>query len=267
MKRNKLSKQKQQELGRTKPQIPSGDGKRWKPIWGMTDEFWRPKLHNIWEPYNQHWSGRQPGFFKTNNVMVKNHRLQLWSREESPSDTYLLQNGYKDFSTAFVRTKQRQCYGYFEISCKMMDSQISSAFWFAHNEPPGQNSWWTEIDVFEYSTSGAQRSIINTNLHVHRNGDWPGTPHLKRPESFETSIDLSKQPHMFALDWTPDYITWYFDGKAIRTIANYFHHRPLHLQFDSETFPKWFGLPQAGDPQMNKLPNAFEIFYVRSWER
>lgn len=256
------------DVGRTKPPIAAGAGKRWEHIWGMTDEFWRPDLHEIWEPYNRNWSGRQPGFFRTSNVTVKNHRLQLWSREDQPNNAYLRRNGYKNFSTSFIRTKHRQRYGYFEVLCKLMDSQISSAFWFAHNEPSGPDSWWTEIDVFEYSTSGSQRSRINTNLHVHRfGGNWNGTPHLKRPESFETGTNLCKNEHKFALDWTKDAITWYFDDEIIRTVPNYYHHRPMHLQFDSETMPNWFGLPKTGGSHLNKLPNVFEIYYVRSWER
>jgi len=150
-----------------------------------------------------------------------------------------------------------------------MDSEISSAFWLAHNEDRGHNvdSWWTEIDVFEYSTSNLkpgydQRYIYNTNIHVHRAKNMP---YIKSPKEIHLSYDLSKSFHVYALDWTPSSITWFIDGKKVRQIPNKHFHRPMHLQFDSETFPKWFGLPKVGGK--NKLPKAFEIDYVRSWER
>lgn len=233
-----MTSKKREELSRTDPPIPAGPSKRWAPIWQMSDEFWRSELHDIWEPFNKNWAGRHPSFFRPENVVVKNHRLQLWTREDQPTEQKLKNAGYRDFSTAFVRSKHRQLYGYFEIFAKLMDSEISSAFWLAHNEPDGPDSWWTEIDVFEYSTSKQnqidQSTMFNTNVHVHRNGRWPKAPHVTRPESFDTGVDLSKEPHHFALDWTEETITWYLDGTAIRSIPNQFHKRPLHLQFDSE---------------------------------
>ena len=39
-------------------------------------------------------------------------------------------------------------------------------------------------------------------------------------------------------------------------------HQPLTLNFDSETMPKWFGLPDPGT-----LPSTFSIEYVRAWKR
>lgn len=252
------------------PGVVAGTGKTWKRIWDMSDEFWRPSLHSIWEPYNKDWPGRKPAYFKTENVRVYNHHLKLWSREESwesvPEE--LKKKGFHRFSTAFVRTSKLQKYGYFEIKAKMMDSEISSAFWLAHNEENRNdpNSWWTEIDVFEYSTSNLkpgydQRYIYNTNIHVHRAKNFP---YIKSPKEVHLSYDLSKSFHVYALDWTPHSITWYIDGKAVRKIPNKHFHRPMHLQLDSETFPKWFGLPKSGS---KKVPGAFEIDYVRSWER
>lgn len=266
---------------RREPLIPAGEGKRWTQIWEMTDEFWYhdengvPALRPIWEPFNKNWSGRRPAFFKTENVVATPTSLQLWSREDTvrgqPNAAYLRSSGYRDFSTAFVRTHHRQLYGYFEIFCRLMDSRVSSAFWFAHNEPPGEDSWWTEVDVFEFSTSSArgveQRSRVNTNWHVHRNGRQPHWDHLDSPVEMDVGFDLSERAHKWALDWTEDYVTWYLDDRPIRTEVNRYLKRPMHLQFDSETFPRWFGLPETGGSEKNNLPNKFEIYYVRSWAR
>ena len=34
------------------------------------------------------------------------------------------------------------------------------------------------------------------------------------------------------------------------------------MNFDSETMPEWFGLPQA-----DTLPSVFSIEYIRSWRK
>lgn len=154
-----------------------------------------------------------------------------------------------------------------------MDSKISSAFWFAYNEPRGPESWWTEIDVFEYSTStknGANhRFELHTNAHVHRAPnnimeELEDSIPLRTPKSYSIDVDLTKDFHVYALDWSEDAITWYLDGRKIRRIRNKYWHRPMALQMDSETFPGWFGVPEKGE---NSLPKSFEVDYVRAWKR
>lgn len=52
------------------------------------------------------------------------------------------------------------------------------------------------------------------------------------------------------------------DGKVVRSLRNTHWHQPLHVNFDSETMPNWFGLPAK-----ENLPSTFSIEYVRSWKR
>lgn len=88
-----------------------------------------------------------------------------------------------------------------------MDSMISSAFWFASNEPGG---WWTEIDVIEYSTSQKKNQFqkFNMNTHMHRNGDNPKMKPVRNPKTIDVGYNLSEHPIKMGLDWTKDYITW-----------------------------------------------------------
>lgn len=149
----------------------------------------------------------------------------------------------------------------------MMDSCISSAFWFAGREPDGT---WTEIDVFEYSTSTNNRNWAtwyNTNAHVHHLANVHLEERVSRPAFFDMEVNLSAEAHKYALEWTQDHIAWYFDDREIRRIENKYWHYPLHLQFDSETMPGWWGTPETGGQHKNNLPNCFEVYYVRSWKR
>jgi hypothetical protein len=54
------------------------------------------------------------------------------------------------------------------------------------------------------------------------------------------------------------------NGQVVRVSTNDSWHEPMHLQFDSETMPDWFGDMALDDP---RLPACFNIDYVRGWQR
>jgi beta-glucanase (GH16 family) len=68
--------------------------------------------------------------------------------------------------------------------------------------------------------------------------------------------------HVFGFDWDRKELRWYIDGVLVHTVQNTHWHQPLHLIFDSETMPEWFGMPEAAD-----LPSTFSIEYMRAWKR
>jgi beta-glucanase (GH16 family) len=54
--------------------------------------------------------------------------------------------GYHDYTSAALNSKDRTTYGYFEVKARPMNSAGSSSFWFHRDSTP---NWETEIDVFE----------------------------------------------------------------------------------------------------------------------
>jgi hypothetical protein len=103
-------------------------GSKWKPIPELTDEFEGNKLDSTkWHDHNPGWKGREPGLFSPNNVSVSDGKLHLTARVETLPD---LPKGFHTFTTAAVKGKALVKYGYFEIKCRPMKSQASSAFWF-----------------------------------------------------------------------------------------------------------------------------------------
>lgn len=228
---------------------------RWEPIPELTDEFDGQELDKSkWHDHNPGWKGRQPGYFSKANVKVSDGKLHLTARAE---DLPNLPEGYHTFTTAAVKSKALVKYGYFEIKCRPMRSRASSAFWFYHSTP----ELWTEIDVFEIGAGApGHKRTVHMNVHVFR------TPKEKRHWSkggkWTAPSDLANDYRVYGLEWGKDEIKYYIDDKVVRTLKNTHWHQPLHMNFDSETMPDWFGLPLK-----EELPATFSIEYVRSWKR
>jgi len=165
--------------------------------------------------------------------------------------------GYNTFTSAAVQSKTRVKYGYFEIKAKPMNSHGSSAFWLYY----GDKEEWTEIDIFEIGggAPGFERKY-NMNLHVFQ------TPQEKRHWSrggiWMAPWRLADDYHVYGLEWDERQVVYYVDGVPVRKTANTNWHQALTLDFDSETMPNWFGLP---DPK--ELPSTFSIEYVRAWKK
>lgn len=230
----------------------------WVKYEPMSDEFDGAKLDDSkWTVGMYWWKGRQPALFSENNVTVSDGKLHLTMRKEKLPERFEKQ-GYKDYTSAALHTKARSSYGYYEVKAKPMNSAGSSSFWFQQDEVPG---WGTEIDVFEIGgkAKGYEKKY-NMNVHVFR------TPTRKEHWSvggvWLASWRLADDYHVYGLEWTPDEIKYYVDGVSVRTVENTHWHQPLFLIFDSETMPKWFGMPDDSD-----LPSVFSVEYVRAWKR
>jgi len=231
-------------------------GGKWVLLEAMTDEFEGGKLDaGKWWGRNPTWKGRQPALFRPSNVAVRDGKLHLTMRSENVRDAPA---GYHTFTSAAVQSKATVRYGYFEIKCRPMDSRGSSAFWFYRQTP----EIWTEIDMFEIGAGDPKRTrAVYTNVHVFHTL-VNANRHWSHSKAFEAPFRLADGYHVYALQWDPKELKFSVDGKVVRTRANTHWHQPLTLNFDSETMPKWFGLPDA-----KNLPSTFSIEYVRSWKR
>ncbi|CAN8074569.1 unnamed protein product [Agarophyton chilense] len=250
---------------------------KWVKDWNMSDEFDSYPVQNWygsnkWVRHNPLWVGREPSYFSKKNVYIRDGALWLETREESPSQEYLNENQgrrigkSRRFSTGFIRTTEKRKYGYFEIACKLMDCPVSCAFWFINPRD-------TEIDVFEYSTSEKVPDIydgsyvpfkrkFNMNALVYSGPN--GENVRSNPLKIDVGRDLSQEKIKVGLLWKPDVLVWFLNDREVRRERNHDFHVPLYLQLDSEVFPNWFGEP--GQFGGKKLPNAWTIYYVRSYQ-
>jgi len=241
--------------GSVRPTIGSAAPGKWTPIAALTDEFDGEKLDPTkWHDHNPKWKGRQPGFFSKKNVTVSGGKLGITMKAESLPD---LPKGYHTFTCGAVKSRAKVLYGFFEARCRAMDSRGSSAFWFYDHT----KEIWTEIDVFEIGGKAPKHEkAVHMNVHVFH------TPtekkHWSKASTWTAPGRLADDYHIYGLDWSRQSIKFYVDGVLRRTVKNTHWHQPLYLNFDSETMPKWFGLPKK-----ENLPSTFSIDYIRAWKR
>jgi len=85
----------------------------WVKYEPMSDEFDSASLDTGKWVRNMHWwKGRQPALFKAENVTVENGQLLLTMRKEPVAEESRAQ-GYHDYTSAAVHSRDRTCYGYY----------------------------------------------------------------------------------------------------------------------------------------------------------
>ena len=231
-------------------------GTDWRFIPELSDEFNGSALDTAkWYPYNPGWKGREPGYFSPANVSVRQGNLILTSKTETLKN---IPPEYNTFTTAAVKSRKRMLYGYYEVRFKPMDSRASSAFWFYAIDP----DIWTEIDVFEICGKHPDNTWENKYFATTHVMKAPGVDnHISDNVEWKAPYRLADVYSVCGLEWNEREIKWYLNGEVIRTRENTYWHQPLDMNFDSETMPEWFGLP---DPKDKK--GHFKVDYVRVWQ-
>lgn len=116
---------------------------------------------------------------------------------------------YKYYGAELL-TKQTFKYGRFEAKMKMAYAPgcISSMFLYYNDSYMGNGKRWNEIDieVIGKDDMGFQTNIIS------------GTANSKvtSEQMIPLSSKVNEDYHIYAMEWTPDYISWSLDGKEVR---------------------------------------------------
>jgi len=109
----------------------------------------------------------------------------------------------KDYKGAEYRTKATYTYGRFEARIKsaQRDGMLSS--FFTYHEGTGSETW-NEIDI---------EIIGRYNDNVQFNTITPGQGNHVRSQyvNFNPAEDF----HIYAFEWTPDYVAWFIDGAEV----------------------------------------------------
>lgn len=251
---------------------PSAAPGKWKLVW--QDEF----------------SGRQLSTKKW-NVLIreqsKHNELQYYVPDEAYLERGCLRlrsrvrdYGAQHFTSGRVDTsgKFAPTYGRFEIRARLPGGKgLWPAHWlYPQNRDwpmerlmaqavtngqerliPEHRPWYSEIDIMEFL--GHEPNIIYGTLHYY---SFEGQ---KRTSSgkITSTCDYSKDFHLYALEWEPNEMRWFVDGRQIHATTNGIPHTPHYLILNTAVGGAWPGNPGA----TTVFPQYHDIDYVRVYQR
>ncbi|WP_342152777.1 family 16 glycosylhydrolase [Methylorubrum sp. SB2] len=171
--------------------------------------------------------------------------------KEAPADaaTQALVNGYQ-YTSGMVNSEKSfsQTYGYFEMRADIPDGQgMWPAFWLLQ----GGGAWPPELDVME--VVGSSPDSLVTTVHWDQNG------HQFVNKATEVPGLSSGGMHTYGVDWQPDTITWYLDGKQVYEAATPADmHQPMYMLANLAAGGQWAGQPDGST-------NHMLIDYIRAY--
>ncbi len=149
-----------------------------------------------------------------------------------------------------------QKYGVFAMSAKLPAGKgLWPAFWLM----PADKSWPPEIDVMEVIST--KPGTLYTTVHTA----FP-TRQTVFGQGNETHLDLSAAFHEYAVDWGPEQIDWYFDGKLVYSQPTPPDlHQPCYIIANLAVGKpdSWGGAPDAA----THFPATMQVAYIKVWQR
>ncbi len=156
-----------------------------------------------------------------------------------------------------TRRKFEHAFGYYVCRARLQKQPGHwSAFWL-YNDCVGkvgdEGRDGTEIDIFEKPWLDDR---VQHALH------WDGYKKAHKSKGHVARVPgVMEGWHTFSLWWRPEEYVFYVDGKETwRTKAGGVCQVPLYIKISDET-GKW-----AGDIRRAKLPDAFQVDYVRVYD-
>ena len=181
------------------------------------------------------------------------------------------------FETGYIDSigKHSQRYGRWEMRAKLPVTPGASrgiwpAFWLRDSKGLG------EIDIME------AMGDPNTKLKYQPAGSWSSTIHQStnheagtvKIENIVTNPEhVGAAWHTWALEWTPEGMTFLFDGKAVWKATTKdnpwfntaFTDAGANIRINTQVGESWMGFTDPAHPEETKLPATYDIDYVRVW--
>lgn len=215
------------------------------------DEFNGTKLDAAAWDYRtdrKHWSAQRP-----ENVSVHDGCLWLTLKKEDAGGMHYTGGG--------VISKRRFKYGYYEARFKVPPTKgWHTSFWLMASDGSGGTNprdSVEELDICENDSVKLRGYSATTHrwLPSHRvvTSKWIKTP------------DLAAHFHVWGCEFTPEKITYYFDGKPVETSATAELGQPSAQNIWLTAIASWLGPTDAVDA--SRLPVHACYDYVRFYQR
>lgn len=165
-----------------------------------------------------------------------------------------------------MNTKESWTYGYFEARLKLPAGKGTwPAFWMM---PKDDSSWPAcgEIDIME--EVGYDPNIIHSTIHCEAYNHSIGTQRAGQKRIPTAQTDF----HIYAIEWTEDFIKGYIDGECYFTFTNdkagnnatWPFSKPFYLKLNLAWGGDWGGAQGVDE---SALPATYEIDYVRVYQK
>ena len=145
------------------------------------------------------------------NIRVADGYLNIIGRKEN--------FGGRNYTSGRINTEGKTwwTYGKFEIKAKLPGGQGSwPAFWMLGHECDKHGGWPAcgEIDIAEYA--GRTPNVVNTTMHMKDiNYMLKNNPH-----GSATLSDVSKNFHVYTLEWYKDHMDFFMDSAKVMTFKD-----------------------------------------------
>lgn len=164
-----------------------------------------------------------------------------------------------------MNTRNHWKYGYFEGKIRVTDAPGAwPAFWMM---PQNFKEWPKdgEIDIMEYAISTQGKDKSSSSIHCQAY-NWPANTQKTHVQSVPGA---ASEFHIYALEWTKDWMKFYIDGEEHLTFNNNkqgYNTWPFDQDFYLKLNLAWGG-NMGGNVDESKLPAIYEIDYVRVYQK
>ncbi len=226
-----------------------------KPALPNTNKWWYENLQK--GAVNNELQTYVSGFSGTDTVAaISDGTLKIIARKKGT-----------DIISARINTKESWQYGYFEARLKMPTGKGTwPAFWMM---PTDMSLGWPtcgEIDIMEYV--GYQPNVVHSTVHTKAYNHTIGTQQGKQ----KTIENAETEFHIYAVEWTADYIKGFVDGAEYFRFDNdkkgdvntWPFDKPFYLKLNLAWGGDWGGAEGVDE---TKLPATYEIDYVRVYQK
>jgi beta-glucanase (GH16 family) len=147
----------------------------------------------------------------------------------------------KAYKGAEIYSNQSYQYGRYEMRMRVAKTSgtLSTFFTYKNGSEVG-STFWEEIDIEIFGKNNATQWQSNIILGTQR-------PTIKTEAIHTSPTSLADAYHTYTLEWTPDYVAWYFDGAEVRritgtsTVTSLTNPESLRLNLWSSTAESWVG--------------------------